>query len=48
MYAEAGSRANHGLLYPEEEEEEANLQEVDDALQTNIFNVMLSRRSQKI
>ena len=47
MYAEAGSRANHGLLYPKDEEEGANLQEVDDTLQTNIFNVMLTRRSQR-
>jgi nitroreductase len=47
MYAGL-SRADHGLLYPKEEkEEEINLQELDDALQTNIFNTMLSRRSQR-
>jgi FMN reductase [NAD(P)H] len=39
---------NKGLLYPKlEEEEDVSLQEVDDALQTNIFNVMLNRRSQR-
>jgi FMN reductase [NAD(P)H] len=44
------SRSDNGLLYPkveEEEEEEVNVQELDDALQTNIFNVMLNRRSQR-
>lgn len=46
----AGSKTDQGLLYPkkeEEEEEEISLQEIDDALLTNIFNVMLSRRSQR-
>ena len=47
MYAQAGSRADHGLLYPKDEEQEAGFQEVDDTLQTNIFNIMLSRRSQR-
>ena len=46
MYAK-GSRSDHGLLYPKDEEEQVNLQEVDDALQTNIFSTMLSRRSQR-
>src|SRR5215216_1739145 len=43
-----GSKTDQGLLYPKkEEEEEISLQEIDDALLTNIFNVMLSRRSQR-
>jgi FMN reductase [NAD(P)H] len=47
MYGGAG-RSDKGFLYPKEEEEEkVNLQEVDDALQTNIFNTMLNRRSQR-
>jgi FMN reductase [NAD(P)H] len=46
MYARV-NRTDHGLLYPKDEEEQVNLQEVDDALQTNIFNTMLSRRSQR-
>jgi FMN reductase [NAD(P)H] len=47
MYAEIG-RDDKGLVYPKEEvEEEINLQAVDDALRTNIFNTMLSRRSQR-
>jgi nitroreductase len=47
MYAEIG-RDDKGLVYPKEEvKEEINLQAVDDALQTNIFNTMLSRRSQR-
>ncbi|MFL6364169.1 MAG: nitroreductase family protein, partial [Nitrososphaeraceae archaeon] len=42
------SKSDKGLLYPKlEEEEDVNLQDVDDALQTNIFNIMLSRRSQR-
>src|SRR3954454_4880882 len=41
------NRTDHGLLYPKDEEEQVNLQQVDDALQTNIFNTMLSRRSQR-
>lgn len=42
------SKSDKGLLYPKaEEEEDVNLQDVDDALQTNIFNVMMSRRSQR-
>jgi FMN reductase [NAD(P)H] len=47
MYAGIG-RDDKSLVYPKEEvEEEVNLQAVDDALQTNIFNTMLSRRSQR-
>ena len=42
----AGSKTDQGLLYPKKEEE-LSLQEIDDALLTNIFNVMLSRRSQR-
>lgn len=44
MFEEAG-KTDHGLLYPKEEE--ANVQEMDDALLSNIFSVMLSRRSQR-
>src|SRR5438093_11931102 len=44
MYAEVG-RTGHGLLYPKDEE--VNNEELDDTLQTNIFNIMLSRRSQR-
>ena len=48
MYAEIGRDDRGGLVYPKEEvEEEMNIQAVDDALQTNIFNTMLSRRSQR-
>jgi FMN reductase [NAD(P)H] len=43
----AGSKTDQGLLYPKKEEEEISLQEIDDTLLTNIFNVMLSRRSQR-
>ena len=36
------------LLYPKEEkEEEVLIPEIDDVLQTNIFNVMINRRSQR-
>jgi nitroreductase len=42
MYPKEVSR----LLYPKEEEE-AGIQETEDVLQTNIFNVMLNRRSQR-
>jgi nitroreductase len=44
MFGEAG-KTDHALLYPKEEE--ANVQELDDALLSNIFSVMLSRRSQR-
>jgi FMN reductase [NAD(P)H] len=46
MYAGLG-KIDHGLLYPKEEREEVNLEEVDETLQTNIFNTMLNRRSQR-
>ena len=36
---------NDQLLYPKEEE--VLIPEIDDILQTNIFNVMLNRRSQR-
>jgi FMN reductase [NAD(P)H] len=38
-------KGGHDLLYPKEEK--ANVEEIDEALSTNIFNVMLSRRSQR-
>jgi FMN reductase [NAD(P)H] len=44
MFGEAG-KTNDALLYPKEEE--ANVPEIDDALLSNIFSVMLSRRSQR-
>ena len=37
--------SNDQLLYPKEEE--VLIPEIDDILQTNIFNVMLNRRSQR-
>ena len=43
MFGETG-KTDHSLLYPKEE---VDIQETDDALLTNIFNVMLSRRSQR-
>lgn len=43
MYGEMG-KTDHSLLYPKEE---VDIQETEDALLTNIFNVMLSRRSQR-
>ena len=43
MFGETG-KTDHSLLYPKEE---AEVQETEDALLTNIFNVMLSRRSQR-
>jgi FMN reductase [NAD(P)H] len=43
MFGETG-KTNHSFLYPKEE---VDIQETDDALLTNIFNVMLSRRSQR-
>jgi FMN reductase [NAD(P)H] len=46
MYAGLG-KIDDGLLYPKEEREEVNLEEVDETLQTNIFNTMLNRRSQR-
>jgi hypothetical protein len=44
MFREEGKGA-HDLLYPKEEQ--ANVEEIDEALSTNIFNIMLSRRSQR-
>lgn len=43
MFGEAGK--TDALLYPKEEE--ANVREIDEALLSNIFSVMLSRRSQR-
>ena len=43
MFGETG-KTDHSLLYPKEE---ANIQETEDALLTNIFSVMLGRRSQR-
>ena len=41
-------RAPKHLLYPKDEEEtKVDIEEVDEALRTNIFNVMLGRRSQR-
>ena len=45
MFGEAG-KTNHTLLYPKEEKV-ANVREIEDALLSNIFSVMLSRRSQR-
>lgn len=39
-------KTNQSLLYPKKDEE-TGLQQADDALLNNIFNVMLSRRSQR-
>src|SRR6185503_9030496 len=47
----AGTSSNNvaqDLLYPKDDEEKnVDIEEVDDALRTNIFNVMLGRRSQR-
>ena len=47
----AGTHDNKGaqhLLYPKDEEEtKVDIEEVDEALRTNIFNVMLGRKSQR-
>ena len=40
-------KIDQSLLYPKKEEEDTELRQADDALLTNIFNVMLSRRSQR-
>ena len=38
-----------GLLYPKQEErDEGNFQELGEVLETNLFNMMLNRRSQRI
>jgi nitroreductase len=44
MFGEDG-KSQSDLLYPKEEH--ANIEEIDETLSTNIFNVMLSRRSQR-
>lgn len=44
MYADDQKKSSSNLLYPKEEEAPAG---VDDVLQTNLFNVMLNRRSQR-
>jgi FMN reductase [NAD(P)H] len=44
MFSEEG-KSSRNLLYPKEEQ--ADIEELDEALSTNIFNVMLSRRSQR-
>ena len=37
-----------GLLYPKQEErEEGSFQELGEVLETNLFNMMLNRRSQR-
>jgi len=43
MFGETG-KTDHSLLYPKEE---VDIQETEDALLTNIFSVMLARRSQR-
>ena len=50
MFGGVANKTDSNLLYPKddvEEKEEINLQDIDDTLQTNIFNTMLSRRSQR-
>ena len=44
MYADDHKKSSSNLLYPKEEEAPAG---IDDVLQTNLFNVMLNRRSQR-
>lgn len=44
MYADDHKKSSSNLLYPKEEEVPAG---IDDVLQTNLFNVMLNRRSQR-
>jgi FMN reductase [NAD(P)H] len=48
MFGGISSKSDTGLLYPKvEEKEDISLQDIDEALQTNVFNIMLSRRSQR-
>src|ERR687883_461870 len=48
MFGGISTKSDKGLLYPKvEDKEDASLQDIDDALQTNVFNIMLSRRSQR-
>ena len=44
MYEDDHKKSSSKLLYPKEEEAPAG---IDDVLQTNLFNVMLNRRSQR-
>ena len=44
MYSDDHKKSSSKLLYPKEEEAPAG---IDDVLQTNLFNVMLNRRSQR-
>ena len=44
MYSDDHKKSSSNLLYPKEEEVPAG---IDDVLQTNLFNVMLNRRSQR-
>lgn len=44
MYADDHKKSSSNLLYPKEEEAPAG---IDDVLQTNLFNIMLNRRSQR-
>ncbi len=44
MYEDDHKKSSNKLLYPKEEEAPAG---IDDVLQTNLFNVMLNRRSQR-
>lgn len=44
MYSDDHKKSSSNLLYPKEEEAPAG---IDDVLQTNLFNVMLNRRSQR-
>ena len=48
MFGVEISKSDKGLLYPKlEEEDKPDFQELEEVLQTNIFNVMLNRRSQR-
>ena len=47
MFAGSHNKTSQDLLYPKVEEENIDIEEVDEALRTNIFNVMLGRRSQR-
>ncbi len=44
MYSDDHKKSSSNLLYPKEEEAPAG---IEDVLQTNLFNVMLNRRSQR-
>jgi nitroreductase len=48
MFGVGVSKSDKGLLYPKlEEKEKLDFQELEEVLQTNVFNVMLNRRSQR-